>query len=363
MYFSNHTIVGIASGTDVLGATSPGTDYYFSEASSVSGYSTFLTMLNPSSTLTDAVTITYYTGSCGGTDQSSCPTETKTLTPLQRQTAEPTDIGLHQKLSIRVHSDNPVVVERPLYFSATIPNVGSTTGAASEVGATSPGTDWLFAEGYTGTNFQEYYELANFGATSANATIKLEYTNGAVQAVPVVVPAYSHVEFDVNNANAHPNNAYCTPSPCQVTSSVSAEVTSDNPIVADRLMYFHYNGNSGSTDVVGTPAAQSIYAFAEGYTANSFTEFLTLQNPTNTVETVAVTLFTANSLVLQQQLTLAAHSRSTLNINNVLNPIQPNSVSMVVQLIGSGQIVAERPEYFNWQGDPGGTDVIGFTGH
>jgi kumamolisin len=360
MYFNSHIALGIASGSDVLGATTPGTDYYFSEASSASGYSTFLTMLNPSSSLTDAVTITYYTGSCGGSGPA-CPTEAVTLAPLQRQTVLPTDKGLHEKLAIWVHSSNPVVVERPMYFSANIPNVGNTTGAASEVGAASPGTNWLFAEGYTGPSFQTYYELANFGASSASVTVSLEYTNGDVQAVPVTVPAYGFVEFDVNNANKHPNNAYCMPSPCQVTNSVSAQVTSNNPIVADRLMYFHFNGNPGSTDVVGTPAAQSIYAFAEGYTANQFTEFLTLQNPTNSAETVAVTLLTASSLVLQQRVTVSAHSRSTLNINDILNPIQPTSVSMVVQVIGSGTIVAERPLYFNWFGVPGGTDVIGFT--
>jgi kumamolisin len=364
MYFNSHTVVGIASGSDVLGATNPSTDYYFSEASSATGYSTFLTMMNPSSSLTDTVTITYYTGSCDGTNQPACPTETKTLTPLQRQTIQPTDENLHEKLSIWVHSNNDVVVERPMYFKANIPNVGNTTGAASEVGATSPGTNWLFAEGYTGQlsteHFQTYYELANFGASSASVTVKLEYTNGDVQAVPVTVPAYGFTQFDVNNANAHPNNAYCTPSPCQVTTSVSAQVTSNNPIVADRLMYFNYNGYPGSTDVVGTPAAQSIYAFAEGYTEGTFTEFLTLQNPNNSAETVAVTLFTASSLVLQQRVTVSAYSRSTLNINNLLNPVQPNSVSLVVQVMGSGTIVAERPLYFDWEGDPGGTDVIGF---
>jgi hypothetical protein len=30
---------------------------------------------------------------------------------------------------------------------------------------------------------------------------------------------------------------------------------------------------------------------------------------------------------------------------------------------GSGTIVAERPLYFNFFGDPGGTDVIGYTGN
>lgn len=363
MYFSS--VAGVASGTDVVGATNPGTSYYFSEADSSSGYTTFISMMNPSSTATANVIITYYTGGCGGSGQAACPTEQKTIGPLQRQTALPNDVGLHQKVAIKVTADNPIVVERPMYFKVYIPNAGGlTTGAASEVGATSPGTDWLFAEGYTGTDFQEYLELANFGSSPATASIKLEYTNGDTQTVQVTVPALGFTQFDVNNANAHPGT--CNPSPCQVTGSVSAEVTSDNPIVADRLMYFHFSSAhiSGGTDVVGTPAANSIYAFAEGYTANTFTEFLTLQNPTSNAETVAVTLFTQHGLVFQQQVVVGAHTRSTLNINDLLNPMGADSVSMVVQVIGSnGTIVAERPMYFIFAGnEPGGTDVIGYTG-
>jgi kumamolisin len=366
MYF-NSPLVGLASGTDVVGASSPGTSYYFSEADSSPGYNTFLTMMNPSTSLTDTVTITYYTGQCGGSG-STCPTQVVTIGPRQRQTAQLSNMQLHQKVAIAVTADNPVVVERPMYVNTTVPNAGYTTGAASEVGATAPGTDWLFAEGYTGSSFQEYLELANFGAAAANATVRLEYTNGDVQAVPVVVPAYGFVQFDVNNANANPNNAYCTPSPCQVTLSVSAEVISDNPIVADRLMYFHYNGQvSGITDVVGTPAAHNIYAFAEGYTGGQFTEFLTLQNPTANNETVVVTLFTQGGLVFQQQVQVLAHSRYTLNINNILNPMGSDSVSMVVQALGQNAlIVAERPMYFTYSIVPGdnaqgGTNVIGNT--
>jgi kumamolisin len=368
MYF-NSSLVGLASGTDVVGATNPGTSYYFSEANSSPGYNTFLTMMNPSTSLTDHVVITYYTGQCGGSGQPACPIQYVTIGPLQRQTANVAQEQLYQKVAIAVTSDNPVVVERPMYVKTTVPNAGYTTGAASEVGATAPGTDWLFAEGYSGSYFQEYLELANFGSYGATVTVKLEYTNGDVQAVPVVVPAHNFVQFDVNNANVHPNNAYCTPSPCHVTTSVSAEVTSDNAIVADRLMFFHFNGQiSGITDVVGTPAAQSIYAFAEGYTSGQFTEFLTLQNPTANNETVVVTLFTQRGLVFQQQVQVLAHSRSTLNINTILNPMGSDSVSMVVQALGQNAvIVAERPMYFKYAIAPGnntqgGTNVIGNTG-
>ncbi len=364
MYFNFH---GVSSGTDVLGATSLQTTYYFpygnTTHSGSTNDSTYITMLNPSTTTTASVTITYYTGSCS----TSCPTEPVTLGPQARGTASPVDVGLHGPVAIAVSSSLPIAAERPMYVNANIPNAGGqTTGAASVVGATSADTNWLFAEGTTQPGFQEYLNLANFGSTAATASIKLEYTNGDVQTVTQPVPAQGFVQFDVNYANAHPGSCY--PSPCSVTSSLSVQVSSTQPIVVDRLMYFHYHGNiPGITEVVGTPAAHTIYAFAEGYTGGAFTEYLTLQNPTANNETVAVTLFTGHGLILQQQVVVSAHSRGTVTINNVLNPIGADSVSLVVQALGSGAlIVAERPQYFSYgiQGTRytarGATDVIGY---
>jgi hypothetical protein len=262
-----------------------------------------------------------------------------------------------------------------MYFKDTIANAGGlTTGAASEVGATAPGDDWLFAEGYTGTNFQEYFVLSNFGTSDTTANIDLEYNNGHTQTVTVTVPALGQTRFDVNAANANPTGT-CDVTPCQTTTTASAEITSAAPIVADRLMYFHYGSShfSGGTDAFGEagPASHNVYSFAEGYTANSFQEFLTLQNPTNNDETVAVTLF-ADTYVIQQQVTVKAHSRQTVNINALLVPIAqayPNggsnayAVSLSVQALGTGaKIVVERPMYFDFYGDQGGTDVIGYTG-
>ena len=364
MYF---TFLGtIKSGTDVIGATTPGTSYYFSEGNSTqnstSKYWTFVSILNPSSSNTANVTMTYYTGSCGTSGQPACPTESVQVGPLQRGTASPGDVsvGLHQKVAIKVASDQPIVVERPMYVSDTITHAGGvTTGAASQVGTTAPGTDWLFAEGYTGSGFQEYFELANFDpAHVATATVKLEFTDGSTQTFTVPVPASGLAQFDVN---AHPGS----------NPSVSAEITSDKPIVVDRLMFFHFGGShfSGITDVVGTSTATNVYAFAEGYTGNAFSEFLTLQNPTSKDELVAVTLFNQSGLVLQEQVTVVAHSRKTIGINTVIS-FAPSSVSMTVQALPTSTqpsplIVAERPMYFGFAPGPnqtnGGTDVIGYT--
>ena len=241
---------------------------------------------------------------------------------------------------------------------------GWTTGAIMNVGATNPGTDWLFAEGYTGSGFQEYYKLANFGTSPATATVKLEYTNGDTQTVQVAVPALGFAQVDVNQANAHPGS--CVPSPCAVTSSVSAEITSDQPIVAERLMYFHFGPTriSGTTDVVGTPAAQSTYAFAEGYTNRPFAEFITLQNPTGSSETALVTFYTPTH-AYQEQETVVAHSRLTIDVDTDLaKQGASGAVSTLVQAQGAGAVlVAERPQYFVFNSGQGGTDVIGYTGN
>ena len=369
MYFNLH---GIASGTDTLGATdATHTTFYFAEGDSrqdlTRSYSTFITMLNPSTTQIAHVTITYYSnGKVVGTQPIN-------VGPLQRGTGTPAALGINQQVAIKVTSDIGIVVERPMYFSDNIPNAGGvTTGAASTIGATTTGGDWLFAEGYTGPNFQEYLVLANFDTTPAPATVQLEYGNGTFQRVQVMVPALSQYYVDVNNIYTHTSPQSCG---CIPTADVSAEVTSTSTaIVAERLMYFHFGSThiSGGTDVVGAagPASHSVYAFAEGFTYSGFSEFLTLQNPNSTAETVAITLFADNAIV-QVSKQLQPHSRTTVSINSLVAPMatayptnpvtQGYEVSMDIQAL-SGTVVAERPLYFNWHGDPGGTDVLGYTG-
>jgi kumamolisin len=350
IYFNWH---GINSGTDALGATKPGTDFYFADIASQRNYSSFVTILNPPGGATAHVTVTYVAGG------STLATDTIVVPPGQRGTTYPqkTGININQQCAMYVHSDQPVVVERPMYFTTSRTNIsGPVTGAATVVGAQAPGKDWLFAEGYTGINFHEYLVLANFdAAVTANATINLEYSNGAVNPTTVQVPPQSQVFFDVNAASDPTVFA-------QATTQVSAEVTSDAPIVVERQEYFRYNSTiPGGTDVMGEPGpAKVIYSFAEGYTASGFNEFLTLQNPNTSSETVAVTLYMKNSILSQQVVTVGPQTRVTLNINSLIVP--GYEVSLAVWAT-SGTIVAERPMYFNYHNiAQGGTDVVGYTG-
>jgi kumamolisin len=368
MYFIAH---GVASGTDVVGANGTGTSFYFAASdtrqTSSAKVQEVIAILNPGSTAAN-VTVNYYSaGQLAKSDTLMVPAQ-------QRGTINP---SFHGQAAIQVLSDQPIVVERTEYFSGNVPNAGGqTTGAATTMGVVAQNTDWLFAEGYTGHNFQENLVLSNFASSgSATATIKLEYTNGTVQTISnVAVAARSEVIFDVNNANAHPN---CTPGgnpSCTVSNSVSIEVTSNAPIVAERVQYFHYvqQGHpvSGMDDVVGQsgPASQSVYSFAEGQTGTNFDDWLTLQNPNNSSVVVAVTIF-ADSTIVQKELTLPAHSRTSILINNIVNPLvvaypNPggNTTSLGVQSFG-GPVVAERPLYFYFSGTTGASDIFGYTGH
>lgn len=388
MYFVRQSDLG-DGGTDVVGATSTThTSFYFANGDSAQTSddtsNEYITILNPSTTQTANITANYYSaGNVVGT-------QTISVQPLHRGTIIVAEAYKGQE-AIKVTSDIGVVVERPVYSKVNVPTAGGIiSGSASTLAATVPGDSWLFAEGHTADQFQENLALANFGASATTATINLEYTNGTVQSVPVTINGQSQYFFDVNNAFLHPlSGCGCTP-----TADVSVEVTSAAPIVAERVMFFNYHTSvqgwtvAGMTDVVGEPgpSAHSDYSFAEGFTysfANGdqyshFEEWLTLQNPNANAEVAAVTLFFDGTLV-QQRVNLPAHSRTTLNIDNIVDPIANNlvltdganayEVSMDVRIVGNGTIVAERPMYFDYQdGTPsgnsiGGTDVIGYTGN
>ncbi len=354
MYFSFN---GINSGTDVLGSTQLGQDFYFADVEAQRNYASFVTILNPPGGKTANVTLSYL---AGGTQIG---TTTLVVPAGRRGTTTPAALGINQTTALHVHSDQPVVVERPTYFSTARSNIsGPVTGAFSVVGTQAPGKDWLFAEGYTGTNFHEYLVLTNFDpGAPASVTVNLEYSNGATNPTTVTVAPQSQYFFDVNRVST----AFA-----QATPSVSAEVTSDNPIVAQRVEYFRYNGTlPGGTDVIGQPGpAKSSYSFSEGYTGTGFSEFLTLQNPAATSVDVVVRLYLANTITTEQVITVGPQTRVTLDINSMVLPIVQaapragNSLSIAI-LAANGIIMAERPMYFNFLNiAQGGTDVVGYSG-
>jgi streptogramin lyase len=374
IYFTNFK--GISSGTDALGATKLGNDFYFADVSSLPGYNSYITILNPPSGTAATITATYsFAGVVQGTD-------TLVVQPGTRGTIIPK--SLNARAATWVHSDQPVVVERPTYFNNySYGNAQNIYGSATVVGAPKPANDWRFAEGYTGGQFQENLELANFGTTPANATVVLEYDNGSTLTNTYNINPQDNITLDVNFATNH-TVGICSPMPCALSQSVSAEITTNTgtTIVAEREMFFRFNHFDralnrtttamGGTDVIGQSgtATNTSYSFAEGYTFNGYDEWLTIQNPTNNLETVWVSLINGKGTLYSFPISVLAHSRYTLNVDEkvVLQMYHTGDgtagyqVSMTVQTTGGSVFVAERPMYWNVSGSQGGDDVIGYIG-
>jgi hypothetical protein len=333
-------------------------------------YSSFLPILNPPTSAGAAsVSATYYANGIQVGQQ------TATVAIGTRGTIFPNNAtpALPAHVSVVVTSSVPVDVERPTYFrNINGGNAGTVSGGADVIGVQTLSSDWLFAEGYTGGQFQEYFAIANLDA-SANATavvtIKLEFQGGGTSSFTLAVPTLSQVIWNVN-ANA-PNQ------------TVSAEITSTGAkVVAEREMFFRYshqaNGRSlaatGGTDALGQvgPGALSLYSFAEGYTAVGYDEWLTLQNPTANSETIWITLYNAVGHTYTTSVNVVAFSRATVDIAGmVIHNLYHNGdgfkgyeVSMTVQTtsVSGGPFVAERPMYWNTSVTQGGSDIIGHTG-
>ncbi|GHO53293.1 S53 family peptidase [Ktedonobacter robiniae] len=357
MYFNYRGI--ISSGTDVLGASNPGTSYYFPLADTRQDSTlswTYISILNPSTTQTAHVTLTYYdNGTCGdiAIGQPACKTQTISVGALMRGTGTPSAVGLLKQVGVGVTSDLPIVVERPMYVKTNIATAGGiTTGSASQVGAVTPGTTWDFAQGNTALKYQQYYILANYSANMATVTIKLTYPDSTAPiTTSVQVAPYAQWTVDVNQLNASNPAIF------------GAEITSDQPVVVDREQFFHYGpaNESGLTDVIGAPQSQGVYSFAEGYVTNTFSEYMSVQNPTDADETVVITYFGDNR-VFQQQFVVKAHKVILVNVGDTILPFGSGVNSSTVQAM-SGTIVAERVMYFGYHDKNGGTDIVGYTGN
>ena len=226
---------------------------------------------------------------------------------------------------------------------ATNPSTGYQE-ADDVIGVPAAGTHWYFAEGFTGTSgsrgqFNESLKVAYPAASgpTANLTITI-YKEGV--STPVVINrtlAAGHV-LEENITTDLPG----------WTSGNSIKVTSDQPILAERVMTW----NQGATDALGSSAPGQLQYFAEGYTGGGFQEIVTLQNPQATTADVTVTFLPENGSAPKVVLfTVAPQSRFSF----LVNTYAPSpGLSLVVE--ANVPILAERPMYWS----SGGTDVIGY---
>ena len=140
----------------------------------------------------------------------------------------------------------------------------------------------------------------------------------------------------------------------------------DEYLVAERPMYFNYQGRSarnwlGGHDVVGfSPGVRSArkWYFAEGTTRSEFDEWITVLNPTEKAAGLTFRYMIEGAGEVVKTGNVAANSRATFYAADHVGA--GKDISLLVE--SDQDIVAERPMYFNYNGwCPGGHDVVGYS--
>ena len=320
-------------GHDVVGTPQPSTDAYFAEGYTGLNFREYLTVFNPGAA--QVLTAQYLT------DSGVAVTRTHDLAAQSRTTIlVNSDLGADQSLSTHLTAPNPFVAERPMYFS-----LGGRSGGHDAMGAQSLGTVFYFAEGYTGNGFDEYLTLMNT-STSQMANVQVTYYfNGG--AAPKTV---SHPVSPSSRLTVHVNDS----AEAGLNQQVSMKVTSDMPILAERPMYFNYFGETGGHVVAGAVAPITNLNLAEGHVGQSFDEYLTILNANAAPAHLTITYYRGSGDPVQQLLAVAANSRSTVHVNDVL----PSGTDSSVHISSDQPVVVERPMYFTFNGWSGGHDAM-----
>ncbi len=244
------------------------------------------------------------------------------------------------EVSTQIVSNLPIAAERSMYFDYQGKDGGSDT-----IGASQPSNSWYFAEGYTGDSFDTWILLQNPNDSTASVTLDFMRPDGSIITQKVSVPARRRHSVHVDEISG------------LEATDVSTKVTSDLPMVAERAMYFNYEGSKkGGHVTIGATAPEDKWYLAEGYTGGDFDEYVLLVNPGNQPAGVDVVFMRPDGVNINRRVDMEPHSRYTIHVDELAG-LESTEVSTKVS--SSSPIVVERAQYFSFRGIREGSDSIG----
>ncbi len=321
---------------------SPAVDWYFAEGNTRGGFEEYICVLDAGEKdahLTFDLML----------ETGQVVTRTATIAGKSRATFSVRDlVGGQHDVSIRLHTDGqPVIAERPIYFNYQ----GKWSGGHDALGLNELRQQFYFAEGCTrqegnGGPFNEWLCLQNPGGGTANVSVTYMLATGQNFVKAYNVGPHSRYTVDVNR-DVGPGQ------------DVSAFVQSDQPIAAERPMYFDYQGTiDGGHIVAGASAPNKTWYFAEGTTRSGFTEFITVQNPNSEPASLDMTFYLEDRTEKTVKVSVPKRARATYNAADFVGADH----DLAAKIVSDQPVVAERPMYFNYQGKwTGGHDTLGAT--
>src|SRR5439155_106639 len=217
----------VDGGSVAAGATGTGTEFSFAEGTTREGFQEYVTVLNPS-TGEEKATLTWDIVDAT-TGSRSRRADHLTLPPGRTTVDVNRAVGAGADVSVGVDATAPVVVERPMYFAATLPGLsGDITGGSTVLGS-QPATAFRLAEGTTRPGFQEYVTVLNPAPEVRGGHLVYDIVDAATgerrrtTTDAAFLPGRTTV--DVNAAVGNERD-------------VSVAVEADGPVAAERPVYF-----------------------------------------------------------------------------------------------------------------------------
>lgn len=238
-------------------------------------------------------------------------------------------------VGIRYRSTNGVQVtaERSMYF-----DYRGIKGGHCSSAITRTSQDLYLAEGYTGNNFDTWILLANPNQQAAQVQIDYLVQDGQNVSEQRTVPAMSRLTI---NAREKVNDK---------SFGVNIKSLNGVGIVAERSMYFNYNGMEDGHCSAAVDHPSQTLAMAEGYTGGKFDTWLLLANPNQDAAKAHLTFAKEDGSQVEMDVNIGGRSRMSLRINAIKGL---ESTSFATKVDSDKPLLAERSMYFwfkNWSG-------------
>jgi hypothetical protein len=325
-----------------------GTQWYLAEGAANDFFSTFVLLANPSGAPAN-VTLTFLL------EPSGSVTRTYTVGANARLTIFTNDFTdnsgaralFGRSFSTRITSDQPIAVERAMYFSSN----GRTWNGGHEASAVpAPQTTWFVAEGATGDFFSTFLLLANPNSSSVTTTIRYLLPGGNVVTANPTLPPQSRTTIPLNGVV--PNT------------EVSASITASAPIIVERAMYWPASGWYEAHASAGVSQTGTQWALGEGEVggARGFQSFVLIANPSGQAASVRLRfLREGGTSFTSAPFNVPANSRVTRSAGEFIGAGQLNGAErfgVLVESLNGVPIVVERAMYWNGGNQPwgGGTN-------
>jgi hypothetical protein len=330
----------------------PSTTWFFAEGATHSGFNLVYTIQNPASIAAD-VQMRYLRPAPAPPLSKMYRVPANSRITIRVNTEARSDPALSALAATDVAasmiSSVPVIAERAMYLDGTTALFGERHG---NTGMTAPSTDWYFAEGRTGSQFDLFLRIANPNEAAADVEVRYLLPSGAVITRHYVADGNSRFDVRVDSEDQrHADTAV----------SMAIKSTNGIPIVVERSMSWPgataaawQNPATGA----GATATATTWTLAEGE-VGGFTgaeTYILLANTSETAGLVTITLLFEDGTIAAKQFAILATSRLTVNVGEEFPSADGKRFGAVAESLGdpAARLVVERSMYSN----PGGVGRV-----